>query len=132
MSRENVELIRVAYEHLASTGEPDIGLLHPSVEIEMDPLTPGQRTMFHGSRCLYELIASWDESFEGFNVRPEGFLDAGNQVVVMVEVSGHGATSGVELHEHWAHLWTLRDGKAVRLRLYRNPPEALKAAGLRE
>jgi ketosteroid isomerase-like protein len=132
MSRENVDRVREAYEHFASTGEPDLDLLHPSIEITQDPLVPGQRTTFHGPQGLVELLASWYESFDGFGVRAEEFLDAGDQVVVLVEPFGRGAASGVELQEHWAHVWTLQDGRAVRMRLYRNPPEALEAAGLSE
>jgi ketosteroid isomerase-like protein len=33
---------------------------------------------------------------------------------------------------HFAMVWTLRGGKAVRMRMYTSPDEALEAAGLRE
>jgi len=34
--------------------------------------------------------------------------------------------------DHIAHLWTFREGKAVRLVIYEEPSEALKAVGLEE
>lgn len=132
MSEENVELIRHAYDRFTSTGEVDRDLLDADIEIEQDPLVPGQRTSFRGPGGFDELLASWYESFQPFGVRPERFIDVGDQVVVAVEAFGTGTTSGVELNERWAHVWTLRDGKAVRMRLYRNPAEAFEAVGISE
>lgn len=132
MAEENVELIRRAYERFTSTGEVDRELLDPAIEIEQDPLVPGQRTSFRGPGGLDELLASWYESFQPFGVRPERFIDTGDQVVVVVEAFGTGITSGVELNERWAHVWTLRDGKAVHVRLYRNSAEAYEALGIAE
>jgi ketosteroid isomerase-like protein len=119
--------VRSAYERFISTGEVGMDFLDPGIEIEQDPLVPGQRTSFRGLRGFDELLASWYESFQGFGVRPERFVDAGEQVVVVVEAFGTGIASGIELHERWAHVWTLREGKAIHMRLYRDADEALRA-----
>jgi hypothetical protein len=53
---------------------------------------------------------------------------------VAVRISGRGKRSGVEIEIDmplW-QVWTLRDGKAVRWRIFRSKQEALEAAGLRE
>ena len=43
---------------------------------------------------------------------------------------GRGKSSGVEVEDTSANVWTIRDGKAVAYRLYRDQDEALEAAGL--
>jgi ketosteroid isomerase-like protein len=44
---------------------------------------------------------------------------------------GRGKESGIEVEAPVAHLWTLRDGKGVRIRVL-DRETALEAAGLRE
>jgi ketosteroid isomerase-like protein len=132
MSQENVNLVRGGYETFAATGELDTDLAEPSIEIEQDPLVPGQRTTYQGADGFAEMVASWFETFEGFGVRPREFLDAGDQVVVLVDAVGRGIASGVAIDEPWAHVWTLRDSKVTHLRIYRAPSEALEATGLSE
>ena len=64
----------------------------------------------------------------------EEFIDAGgDQVLVFTREGGRGRGSGAEVETHpTGHLWTLRDGKAIRLQSYWERYEALEAAGLRE
>jgi ketosteroid isomerase-like protein len=51
---------------------------------------------------------------------------------VTVHYYGRGKASGVEVEmRHW-HVWTLRDGKAVRWRVLNARGEALEAVGLSE
>ena len=38
-----------------------------------------------------------------------------------------GAGSGVNVEGRYAHLWTMRDGRAVRVDAYFNPDEGLEA-----
>ena len=65
---------------------------------------------------------------------PEEFIDAGSdQVLVFSREGGRGRGSGAEVvTQPTAHLWTIRNGKAIRLRSYWERSEALKAAGLSE
>ena len=47
--------------------------------------------------------------------------------------AGRGKGSGVEVQTHLtAHLWTLKDGKAVQMQSYWERSDALEAAGLSE
>jgi ketosteroid isomerase-like protein len=45
--------------------------------------------------------------------------------------SGRGRGSGAEVQsKRTAHVWTLRDGKAIRLDLYNDRADAFEAVGL--
>jgi len=53
-------------------------------------------------------------------------------VVVEVHERGEGKGSGVPFEQTHTQVWTLRDGKLVRWRLFTDRAEALEAVGLRE
>jgi ketosteroid isomerase-like protein len=56
----------------------------------------------------------------------------GDRLISIHRVGGKGRHTGIEDGERYAYLWTFRDGKVIHFRTYRNPAEALEAAGLRE
>jgi ketosteroid isomerase-like protein len=56
----------------------------------------------------------WDE----FHAVPHEFIDAGEEVVVLGRYTGRAKTTGRTLDVPYAHVWTFRDGKAVRFRQF--------------
>ena len=63
---------------------------------------------------------------------PEDFLVApGERVVAPFRFRGQGRTSGIPTEMHLVHVWTLRDGRAVRCDTYEQLADALAAAGVR-
>ena len=57
-------------------------------------------------------------------------IDAGDRVVALVKVFAVGRGSGVTVERNDGMVWTVRDGRAVRLEYYGSGAAALKAAGL--
>jgi ketosteroid isomerase-like protein len=49
-----------------------------------------------------------------------------------MRLTGKARNTGLPLDHRAIHVWTLRNGKAIRLRLYESRDKALEAAGLRE
>ena len=74
------------------------------------------------------------EVMDDYRMVPERFIVAGDdQVLVFSREGGRGKGSGQEVRTHLtAHLWTLKDAKAVRMQSYWERADALKAAGLSE
>jgi uncharacterized protein len=66
--------------------------------------------------------------FEELDLVPEEFLDAGDRVVVVFRFQGKGRRSGIPIDEQLAHVWTIRDGKAVRMEVHSGRDQALRAA----
>ncbi len=56
----------------------------------------------------------WDE----FTAEPDEFLDAGAEVVVLGRYRGVAKETGKRLDVPFVHVWTVRDGKAVRFRQF--------------
>jgi uncharacterized protein len=56
----------------------------------------------------------WDE----FAADPHDFLDAGEHVVVIGRYRGRAKRTGKPLDVPFVHVWTYRDGKAIRFRQF--------------
>jgi ketosteroid isomerase-like protein len=56
----------------------------------------------------------WDE----FTAEPDEFIDAGDQVVVLGRYRGAAKQTGRRLDVPFVHVWSIRDGKAVRFRQF--------------
>jgi len=132
MSEQNVQIVRRGYElYAAGDLEGVTALLSANAEVA-DAGGLGVAGTAAGTRFGPEgfLRANEEalESFEEYRVEPEEFIDAGEAVVVRVRIFGRGRASGANLDIRVAHLWVLRDGKAVRGDVYRTTEEALEAA----
>jgi ketosteroid isomerase-like protein len=59
-------------------------------------------------------------------------IDAGDEVVVIGREVGRGKGSGITLDQRVGLIHTLRDGLIKRTKVFRDPADALEAAGLSE
>jgi ketosteroid isomerase-like protein len=133
MSQENVEIVRLAYEALAREGgEAVLAFLDPEVEWEVRSDLPDS-DIYKGHEGMRRLFATFDEVLDESWYSPQEFIDAGDQVIVVLRWGGRGKASGVafeERDEAWA--FTLRDAKVIRVKEYPSKNEALETAGLSE
>jgi ketosteroid isomerase-like protein len=78
-----------------------------------------------------EAIAEWVEDFEEFEFTPLEFVDAGDdRVLVRVRQRAIGAQSGTPIEGEFWFVHTVRDGSAVRLDMFVDRNQAMKAAGV--
>ena len=131
MSQENVAILRAAYEVSARTQGPDFDFLDPDVEWHTRADLPDSTT-YRGHEGVAKLFLEWQESFDDLRFDPEEFIDAGDDVVAVLRLSGRIRGSGEEVKMPETHVWTMRDGRGVECREYPTKAEALKAIGLAE
>jgi ketosteroid isomerase-like protein len=132
MPEKNVEIASCAYAAFNHGGvEAAMEFFHPEIEIHDFPEIPDTRT-YRGHDGFRELHRNVDALFEDMRWEPVEYIDAGDNLIVMTRTVGKGRGSGVEVDATVAHVWTIRDGKAHRLRLLGDRGEALEAAGLSE
>ena len=133
MSAENVEIVRSGLEAFAEGRlEAVFAVCDPGIELEVsDAYFDAPRT-YRGHEGMRELFAAQAEVFAPFRLEPEEFLDAGDQVVVIASAGGLARESGVEVMGRFGHLWTVRGGRIVRFKEFKDPDEALAVAGLSE
>ncbi len=132
MSQENVEIIRKTYEAFAQGGmDAVLGRLHPKVELYPAPDFPGPE-VYRGHEGFVAWLEQFGETFEDFRIEPDEFTSVGDQVLVPVRIGGRGKGSGADVEMRRFQVWTLRDGKVVRVDAYQAKAEALEAVGLQE
>jgi len=90
-----------------------------------------ERQTYAGLNGAPEFVADWQEAWEDWELEPEELLDAGETVVAIVRQRGRSKATGLPVDMRFAMVWTLRDGKQARMRMYASPDEALGAAGMR-
>jgi ketosteroid isomerase-like protein len=87
---------------------------------------------FHGREGLRQFVEGQVALFEDLRCDPEEFIEAGDQIVVPMCLSGKARRSGLPFVYHAIHVSNVQGGKATRLRLYESRAKALEAVGLRE
>ena len=145
MSQQDVEIIRRIYASmdLSAPGSvsrfdgPDEsiqGLIDPEIEWQGPREFPDLAETVHGYAGMARYGAKIAEALDDYRMVPERFIDAGgDHVLVFSREGGRGKSSGAEVLTHLtAHLWTLKDGKAVRMQSYWERADALEAVGLSE
>jgi uncharacterized protein len=134
MSQESVEVLRRAY---AAFNREDLGtvleIFDSDIEWNASDVFFDQPRTYHGRRAWQEeFLRDLMEVFDGYRAEPEEFIDAGEQVVAVVRVGGPGRRSGAEAMARVGHVVTLRDGRITRFTEFKEPGDALEAAGLKE
>ena len=134
MSQENVEIVRRAYQRWQESGGPDYEFLDSEIEWRGPREFPDLAEPHFGHEGVARYLAKVNEAFDDYRMVPEEFIDAGgDQVLVFSREGGRGKGSGAEVQTNpTAHLWTMRDGKAIRMQSYWERSDALEAAGLSE
>jgi uncharacterized protein len=130
MSRSNVEIVRRALEHFRRTREPPCEELDLEFEIHDYDLPDGG--VYRGPDGWREWVAQFGEAWESYSGESEELIDAGDdRVVEVVRLSARGR-NGISVERQDGVVYTVRDGKLLRLDYYGSRAEALEAVGLGE
>jgi ketosteroid isomerase-like protein len=134
MSYQNVDIVRASWDAW-SRGDMDalFEFYDPAVEWDMTHSYIPDMGVFHGHDGIREFFREWRAFFAEYHAEPEQFIAADDNVIVRVRQGGRGRSStvGVEMPGYW-QVYRLRDGRAVRVEIYRDEAEALKAVGMRK
>jgi ketosteroid isomerase-like protein len=83
---------------------------------------------FRGPEALLEWMDDGDDAFDDFTVELLEVEELGEQVVVSMRQRGRGKASGADVDDHITHVWTIRDGRAIRLQSFADHDDALRYA----
>src|SRR5688572_473621 len=119
MSEQNVEIVRRGYEAFAR-GEIDFETLDSEIEWRGPREFPDLAEAHHGHDGVRRYMAKLFEAFDDYYMAAEEFLDLDNdRVLVFAREGGRGKGSGAAVETNpTAHLYTLRNGKAIRMQSY--------------
>jgi ketosteroid isomerase-like protein len=91
-----------------------------------------ERQVYEGAQGADDFFVEWGSAWDDWEVEIEALHDLGDKVLAIVKQRGRSKLSGIPAEMRMAMLWTLRDGKYMRMEMYPDPDEALKAVGLKE
>jgi ketosteroid isomerase-like protein len=133
MSQENAKVVRAVIEAQQRRDWPAFRRLYdPDIEWEDVSGLWGDWGTRRGFDEVRDAWATWFEAFEQVDFEIESLVEAGDKVVSFIRASGRGRESGLVIHQRLPSVWTVRGGRVVRVRGYRDDAEALEAGGVRE
>jgi ketosteroid isomerase-like protein len=134
MSKENVELVQELFRAvIAADWEQAAQLVDPEVEGYGTVGGLGEGRVYRGLAQIIDEFENEDlEAWEERRLEPQEFIDAGENVVMLLHEYRRGKGSGVPLESDTATVFSVRDGRVVRIQGYMDPGAALEAVGLRE
>jgi len=128
MSQENVEIVREAEDAYSRGDYGRIAGIHDP-HIVVITLEDGA---LYGNDAVLANYERWNEAWEEAETTLEEVTGRGDRVFVAVLFHGRGRASGVEVDERFYEVYTLRDGKVLRIDEYEHRADALEATGLSE
>jgi ketosteroid isomerase-like protein len=132
VSQENVEIVQRIYEEINVRLEFPPEWFDPDCVTDWTDVAPDAQ-LIRGIDATNALIGAYFGTFENFHVTVDEVMYADQQrVVVAIRDRGQMKGSDVQITSQYCHVWTLRDGKVVRLSSHADKAGALKAVGLSE
>jgi ketosteroid isomerase-like protein len=83
---------------------------------------------YRGREALLEWMAEGDDVFDDFAIDVLEVEELDGHVVVSMRQRGRGKASGAEVDDRLTHVWTLRDGRAIRLQSFARHHDAVSYA----
>jgi uncharacterized protein len=127
VSETDVDTLRRSYEAL-NEGELDGALeaLAPDAVWRESPELPGGDE-FRGREALRGFLGDFLAEWREFHQEIEKVVPAGDRIAVLIHLIAVGRGSGIEADTRYAHVWTMRDGKGIRVEGHRDQEAALRS-----
>jgi ketosteroid isomerase-like protein len=130
MSQRNVQIVSAFFDAAGEVGEAAEAFL--AEDAEFVPFTRLAGSGSRGPEGFTRQVAEIADQFAEYEVRPEQLRPAGDHVVAALRRQARSARSPVPLADRFAQVFTLHEGKIVRIQSYPSFDEALEAVGLRD
>jgi len=127
---DDVARVKRGYELFLSGNLPEaMEMFDPDILVEDRVDSPDAAT-FYGPEGFQQYLLAWLEPWEEFSLEPEAYHATETEVVAFIRQWGRVRGISACVEERLAHVWTVRDDKAIRYRVFTNRSEALLAVGL--
>jgi ketosteroid isomerase-like protein len=137
MSRENVEVVRLAIEanrsgDVEASIEALLALSDPSIQYTRVTAAVDPQT-YRGHDGIRHYFADMADSWQEWRIEAEEVLEVRpNTLVATVRFHGIGKDRGVPIEARLGAVFVLSEGKLVRGQVYSSREDALAAVGVRE
>ena len=115
--QQNLEVVRRGYE---AFGRGDIQALLDMLADDVEWVSPGPPELptagnRRGRQQVAQFFQAVDQIFEIQQFEPKAFVAQGDRVVVLGTDTARIKATGKVITDDWAHAFTVRDGKIVRM-----------------
>ena len=138
MSEENLERLEAMQRGTEAFNRRDVEAALEELDAGIEwkdafqVLLGGEATTYHGHDGIRDLIREQDELFVEFDAEYSDIRDRGDKMVAIGVLRTRGRASGAATESPVATVVEFKGKKAIRVRTYLDPAEALEAAGLPE
>jgi ketosteroid isomerase-like protein len=132
MSQQNIDALRKIYaEWGRGNWEPRFDVYDAEMEWGWSSeFLPGLAGVYRDPAQPNERLREWLSPWDRWQCEAEDFIAHGDYVVVLARYSGRGKGGGVPVDVEGAHVWRMREGKAVRLEIFSDRAKAMESVGL--
>jgi ketosteroid isomerase-like protein len=110
----------------------DMAFLDPEIVYEDENLPDHIGEAYRGHEGILRAARRWVEPNEWLLVELKQIIGEGDRLVSIHRVRNKASYSGIAFDAPLAYVWTFRDGKIIHFQSFREPEDALNAAGLSE
>jgi ketosteroid isomerase-like protein len=83
---------------------------------------------YRGPQAVLDWLDEGDDAFDDFTVELLEVEERDGHVLVSMRQRGRGKASGAEVDHCFTHVWTLRDGRAIRMQSFAHHEDATRYA----
>ena len=134
MSRQDLEIVREAFLAVGG-GDPMAAadFYDPAIEWDMSGVTGWlEKRVYRGPEVI-PFLQAWADSWQDWHFDLDEVRDGeGGRVFAAIHEWGTGTGTGAHVDQRRYFALTLRGGRAVRVQMFCEHAEALKALGLEE
>jgi uncharacterized protein len=80
---------------------------------------------YRGPEAVLEWLDEGEDAFDDFTVDLLEVEELDGHVLASMRQRGRGRASGAEVDHEFTHVWTLRDGRAIRMRSFADRDDAV-------
>ena len=91
-----------------------------------------EQQSYDGVEGARAFLGAWLNAWDDWELELDALHDAGDKVVAIVRQRARSKATGRPVEMVFGQVWTLRNGKQVRMEMYADSVEALQAVGLPE
>ena len=115
--KENAAAVRRFIDQARDDPDAVWGIFDESVEWELAGAVtaPDLAQTWHGPDAVREFFRRWTGAFDEWDYEVEELIERSDTVAVRIHQWGRGKGSGVPVDSRFWQVWTMRDGKAVRV-----------------
>jgi ketosteroid isomerase-like protein len=129
VSDQNLEIVKRGIEAFNERGvEGIVPMIHPDFEATTPPSLASEPDTYRGQDGIRRWFDSFDEVMDQIRWDDHRLQQVGDRVVVEFTLRARGKTTGLDFGQDAVMVWTLRDGKGIRIELFETLDEALAAA----